>query len=451
MSESGPAAVGTAREIGFAVRLSILYLAVMDAHPSRPWTRRRFVAGASLAAAGVNLITTRKGAAGDSVILGEGEHRYEVIHDWPQLPGRYSWQTTHNVAVDGQNRLYVIHEGRVEQPDHPSIFVFDDEGAFVRAFGSRFQGGGHGLEVRREPDGDYLYVTAYQHLKTFAKLTLEGEVVWQRYAPMESGVYAEDEATKPEKIWGRDRFMPTNFAFPGDGGFFLADGYGAHTVHRYDADGTWRGMIGSHGEADGQFNLPHGLWIDDRDPGDPQLVVADRANGRLQWFGLEGEHRRTQDGFILPANIDRRGDILLAPDLSARITLLDGRIAPSILGRTQPGASRCWRIGRPCDALRPTGGRVASCTRTMPVSTRRGTFSWPSGCRADRITKVAEGVRISRRPASDRRRWIAPSGLSKKPARRLGAMPQAGMVRPVGDWGHFDDWNSSGPGDSAGS
>lgn len=257
-------------------------------------------------------------------MIGEGEHRYEVIHDWAKLPDVYKWQTTHNVAVDSENRLYVIHEGQADLPEHPSIFVFDEKGAFVRAFGSEFQGGGHGLEVRREPTGEFLYVTGYQQIKKFAKFTLEGEKVWERFAPMESGLYAEGEDVRPEKVWGRDRFMPTNFAFLPDGGFYVADGYGSHTVLRYDAEGNWLGTVGEPGKGDGQFNLPHGIWIDDRRADDPELVVADRANARLQWFGLDGSHRRTLDDFILPANLDRRGDLLLVPDLSARITLLDG-------------------------------------------------------------------------------------------------------------------------------
>ena len=90
------------------------------------WTRRRFVSASAASLGGLNLLTTRKAAAqtGNGVVLGEGEHRYEVIHDWAKLPDKYTWQTTHNVAVDSQNRLYVIHEGRAEQKDHPSVFVF---------------------------------------------------------------------------------------------------------------------------------------------------------------------------------------------------------------------------------------------------------------------------------------------------------------------------------------
>lgn len=289
--------------------------------------RRRFLAGTSLAAlGGLNLIGCSKKAApsrGSGIILGKGQHQYEVIDGWALLPDRYTWQTTHNVAIDSEGLLYVIHEGRIEQPDHPSIFVFDEAGKFVRAFGKSFQGGGHGLEVRREGNEEFLYVTGYQQLKNFKKLTLTGETVWEKHAPMESGNYAKGEDTHPEKIWGRDRFMPTNFAFLDDGGFFLADGYGSHCIHRYDPGGNWAFKIGSSGKADGQFNLPHGLWIDDRKDGPKELVVADRANARLQWFTLDGKHLRTMNDFILPANIDIRGDLMLVPDLSARITLLD--------------------------------------------------------------------------------------------------------------------------------
>ena len=31
------------------------------------------------------------------VIIGEGQHQYEVQHGFAQLPAKYTWQTTHNV------------------------------------------------------------------------------------------------------------------------------------------------------------------------------------------------------------------------------------------------------------------------------------------------------------------------------------------------------------------
>jgi DNA-binding beta-propeller fold protein YncE len=286
--------------------------------------RRRFLtttAATGMALALPRVLTAQKSEK--QLVIGTGEYRYEVQHNWPQLPDKYSWQTTHNVALDRDGLLYVIHEGRENLKDHPSIFVFDQEGKFVRAFGKEFQGGGHGLEVRTEGNEQFLYVTGYQQLKNFAKLTLKGEQVWEKRAPMDSGIYPAGEDTNPKKRWGRDAFMPTNYAFLPDGGFFLADGYGSYRVHRYDKEGNWKSMFGTPGKKDGQFNTPHGIWIDDRPGRDVSIIVADRANERLQWFTLDGKHLSTLDGFLLPANVDRYKDVLLVPDLKARVTLLD--------------------------------------------------------------------------------------------------------------------------------
>lgn len=218
----------------------------------------------------------------------------------------------------------MIHEGRADQKDHPAIFVFDADGKFIRAFGKEFQGGGHGLEYRHEANGEFLYVTAYQHLHTFAKLDLAGEVVWSHSAPMEAKCFAPGEADRTENAWGRDRFHPTNTAFLPDGTVVLADGYGSYRMHTYTPAGEWQACFGGAGKADGQFDLPHGVWVDNRQPNEPLIVVADRLNARLQWFTPTGEHVSTLGGFILPANVDTHEDLMLVPDLSARVTLLDG-------------------------------------------------------------------------------------------------------------------------------
>jgi hypothetical protein len=257
------------------------------------------------------------------LIIGEGEHRYEVHHHWAQLPDKYTWQTTHNVALDKAGNLYVIHEGNKDLKDHPSIFVFDPEGKFMRAFGQQFQGGGHGIEVRREGNSEFLYVCAYQQVKSFAKLTLTGETVWEHYAPMDSGVYAKDEDKIRVQRWGRDAFMPTNFAFLDDGGFFLTDGYGSFYIHRYDKDGNWVSKFGGPGEGKGTFATPHGIWIDRRPGRDEQIIVCDRAHHTLQYFTMKGDYLETIEGFGLPANVDTLNDLLLVPELHARVSILD--------------------------------------------------------------------------------------------------------------------------------
>jgi hypothetical protein len=101
------------------------------------------------------------------------------------------------------------------------------------------------------------------------------------------------------------------------------------------------------------MRTPHGQWLDDRSEGEPRVVIADRANARLQFFSLDGKpveilqgvtdpgdhgQRSTQPGpdgasipvtnvhgISFPADIDVRGEYLLVPDLHARILIFDGR------------------------------------------------------------------------------------------------------------------------------
>lgn len=288
-------------------------------------SRRSFLtsaaAGAAVIAGAPMVLTAAK--TEKPLIVGEGEHKFEVTHEWPELPSQYTWQTTHNVAVDKAGNLYVIHEGHENLKDHPSIFVFDSEGKFIRAFGSQFQGGGHGIEIRQEGSEEFLYVCAYQQVKSFAKMTLTGKTVWQQYAPMQSGVYAPEEDTKPQKVWGRNRFMPTNFAFLDDGGFLLVDGYGAFVVHRFDKDGKWVSHFGGAGGGEGKFNTPHGIWIDKREGRQPSIVVCDRANHTLQYFSMDGKYLETLKGYGLPANVETWKNLLVVPELHARVTLLN--------------------------------------------------------------------------------------------------------------------------------
>jgi hypothetical protein len=302
----------------------------MNRHRNEPrlaLSRRTFtalVAGAAATAARPASARIRR-LAGETIV-GEGPHAFRVKHNFPQLPDRFTWQTTHNVAVDSAGNLYVIHEGNKDKKDHPAIFVFDAEGKFIRAFGSEFQGGGHGIEVRKEGNEEFLYVCGYQGVKAFAKMTPTGEIVWFRKAPMESGAYApgEDISTKPS--WNRQGFLPTNFAFLDDGGFLLA--YGTFKIHRYDKDAKWVSAFGGAGDGKGTFNTPHGIWIDRRPAAggsvrEPTIVICDRAHNTLQTFALDGTYKETIPGFGLPANLDTWQALMVVPELKACVTLLD--------------------------------------------------------------------------------------------------------------------------------
>jgi hypothetical protein len=303
-------------------------------------SRRTFTAAVAAGAAALaRPASARARRLGGETIVGEGAHVFRARHDFPQLPAPFTWQTTHGVATDAAGNLYVIHEGLADRKDHPSIFVFDPEGKFIRAFGSQFQGGGHGIEIRKEGDEEFLYVCAYQNVKCFAKLTPKGDIVWFRRAPMESGAYAAGENVATKRSWSRQAFLPTNFAFLDDGGFLLADGYGSWRIHRYDKDATWVSSFGGPGDGKGTFNTPHGIWIDRRPAADgtarePTIVICDRAHDTLQTFALDGTYRETFPGFGLPANIDTWKNLMLVPELKACVTLLDEKNQPvARLGR----------------------------------------------------------------------------------------------------------------------
>ena len=53
------------------------------------------------------------------------------------------------------------------------------------------------------------------------------------------------------------------------------------------------------------------------------LVVADRANNRLQRFTLDGKHIDFITGFRLPCHFHEHNGTVVVPDLHGRVTLLD--------------------------------------------------------------------------------------------------------------------------------
>ena len=186
-------------------------------------------------------------------------------------------------------------------------------------------------------------ISASESNLDFAKITLDGEVVWRTGRDTlhkDSGQYAEGAA-----------YRPTNISFSPDGGYYLGDGYGSNLIHQYDKNDHYVRTIGETGEGHGQFRTPHGQWLDNRD-GTPKLVVADRANERLQWFDADGKFLKELGGFLFPADIDIRGELMLVPDLHCRLTLLDGdnRVV------AQLGDDEAWRA-RALDGFKMRGQR----------------------------------------------------------------------------------------------
>ncbi len=276
-------------------------------------TRRDLLIKAGYTAAGLALSGSAvAGQQVPSVILGEGDHRYECVHDWLVPPDSIKWGETQGVAQDSKGYIYITHTVGAGSEKKDAIVVFDKNGKFVTSWGDRFAGGGHGIDIRKEGSKEFIYHCDTGH-RQVVKTTLAGEMIWEKGLPQESGVYK-----------GKNPFVPTNVAFSPNGDFYIADGYGSHWIHQYNLKGDWIRTFGGPGKEPGKFNTPHGIWLDTRHKQEPLLVITDRANSRLQYFTLDGRYvSMVTDGIRLPCYFGIHGDHMIVADLKSTVTLLD--------------------------------------------------------------------------------------------------------------------------------
>ena len=294
-------------------------LASNAASDSQP-TRRDF-----LATAGVAAMTIASGPLIDApfvhaddksgtktAVIGIKGHKYACHHGWGEVPDHIKWQDTHGVTVDAAGLIYIAHRA---PKNIDTIAVFEPSGKFVRSWGKEYSGGGHGIDIRRDGNEEFLYLAWNKPHSKITKMTLTGEKVWEMQQPEASGKYKD-----------ASQFNPTNIAFAPDGGFYVADGYGANFIHQYDRDAKYVRTFGGPGTEAGQFKTPHGIWLDNRPGREPAVIVADRANARLQYFSLDGQpqpDKMVNNMVSFPAHFDTRGKELLVADLHARVTILD--------------------------------------------------------------------------------------------------------------------------------
>ena len=285
--------------------------------------RRLLAAAAATSVLSAPAVHADRRGDDDHPIIGDGPMRFRCHHGWGRdtLPAGHRYgNASHGVAIDSEGLVYITHVG-----GPGSYFVFTPDGRFVRHGGAVHAAGtihpdhavGHGIDIRRENGRDMIYLSAAHPDGTFAKTTIDDEVVWS---------FGRDEVFRRAGVDPAEqrKFKPTNVSFlpeteTGSGGYLLGDGYGDYRLYEFDADDHYVRTIGTPGEAAGELRMPHGHgW----DPHHDATIVADRVNHRLQWFDTDGRSIRTTDGFRLPADIDTRDDWTVVPDLEARVTLL---------------------------------------------------------------------------------------------------------------------------------
>jgi len=233
-----------------------------------------------------------------SNIFGDGEFTYKVVENWGEIPEGWSFTQVAGVAVDSQDRVYVFNRG-----DHP-IIIFECDGKFLKSWGEgRFETP-HGIYIDSD---DYVYL-ADSGNHTVRKFTTEGKLLMTLGTEGNSGEN------------GAPFNKPTDVALSVDGEIFVSDGYGNSRVHKYSPDGKLLLSWGEEGDRIGQFNLPHGIFLDRQ----KKVYVADRQNHRIQVFTTEGEFITQWTGFRQPCTlfIDKDNNVYV-PELQHRVSILN--------------------------------------------------------------------------------------------------------------------------------
>ena len=288
---------------------------------------------------------------------------YCLAGDWPRLSSGITLGQAAGLAMDSAGVVYVFHRADQsvgtprsivararalverllmgETPREPieadTILAIDPEsGAVLSSFGAERFVIPHGLTIDAE---DNLWVTDIGLHQVF-KLSKDGEPLLVLGEPGVSGA-------------DRTHFNgPTDVAVASDGGVFVTDGYRNARVVKFSAEGAYLFEWGGPGTGPGQFKVPHGIAIDDRDT----LYVADRGNARIQVFAPDGRFLYQISG----PEIGRPWAVAVAPD--GRLYAVDG-------GDKDPDAPRSGLL-----ALSRRGDLIA---RWSGYGYEPGNLVWP--------------------------------------------------------------------------
>ena len=171
-----------------------------------------------------------------------------------------------SVAVDRKGVVYLLQRGDKADP----VVAVDRDGRVLRSWGKGLYKIPHSIRI--DPAGNVWTVDAQSSV--VLKFTPEGKKL------LEISVGGQPASA-------RSQFCgTTDIAFAPDGRLFISDGYANARVLEYTAGGQRVREWGSPGTGPGQFRLPHGIAVDETGV----IYVADRENGRIQRFDLEGRY-----------------------------------------------------------------------------------------------------------------------------------------------------------------
>jgi DNA-binding beta-propeller fold protein YncE len=287
-------------------------------------------------------------SAGEPPVAGtSGVPIFEVDPAWPKVPSKWKLGDVSSMAVDAQDRIWVLHRPRTLAPSDaaktaPPVLVFDSAGNFIKSFG----GAGNGYEWPEREHGIHIDYKGFiwiggnncparnlPGLKAvgddqYLKFTQDGKFVMQiGHSNKSSGNADTKNLQQPADA----------FVYRKTNEIFIADGYGNHRVIVFDADtGAFKRMWGAFGnvpadlyncpppslnsvppgEGPPQFSIAHAIRVSD----DGLVYVADRENRRVQVFTIEGKFVKQ----LLKGDIPFARDLTLSPDPEQQFLYVGG-------------------------------------------------------------------------------------------------------------------------------
>ncbi len=217
--------------------------------------------------------------------VGSGKYTYEMDVHWAKVPEGWKMPAA-AVYGDSQDRVYCFNR----DPDHP-VMIFDREGNFLSSWGAGLFPFPHSIILDKE---DNVWLVERNDCQIM-KFTKDGQLLMTIGLKGFRSNTGADNSDFSSNGWkqvthGGDPFnLPAGIALNDAGEVFIADGYANARVHKFAANGKYLQSWGGPGDGPGQFNLPHGAWIDRQG----RLLIDDRENDRVQVFSQEGEYIST--------------------------------------------------------------------------------------------------------------------------------------------------------------
>lgn len=168
-------------------------------------------------------------------------------------------------ASDSSGLIYILQRGSKADP----VIVAKPDGTVVRSWGRGLYTIPHSIRI--DPEGNVWTVDA-------------GDSKIRKFSPLGKQLL-QVAVELPEKPKGA--FCgATDVAFVSDGSFLVSDGYQNARIVEFSREGQKKKEWGTAGTGPGQFHTPHGIAIDPNG----KIYVADRENGRIQWFDRSGRY-----------------------------------------------------------------------------------------------------------------------------------------------------------------